>query len=117
MQLDNEAEHEAEQPGHRPYARGASRPLTAFIVEMRRDAISIVEMRGTEGPSHGTVCKRVPPSLPLGANDRKTPVCVVYARSFPRPGTVSRCRKVCLRVRACACAGVCACVSVCVCAW
>ena len=41
MQLDNEAEHEAEQPGHRPYARGASRPLTA----------SIVEMRGTEGPS------------------------------------------------------------------
>ena len=51
VQLDNEAEHEAEQPGHRPYARGASRPLTASIVEMRRDAISIVEMRGTEGPS------------------------------------------------------------------
>ena len=41
MQLDNEAEHEAEQPGHRPYARGAYGHLTA----------SIVEMRGTEGPS------------------------------------------------------------------
>ena len=79
VQLDSGAEHGAGQPGHRPYARGASRPLTAFIVEMRRDAISIVEMRGTEGPSAWNSLQASAAELtPRRQRQKDSCVCVLH---------------------------------------
>ena len=120
VQLDNGAEHEAEQPGHRPYARGASRPLTASIiasiVEMRRDAISTVEMRGTEGPSAWNSLQASAAELTPRRQRQKRLPCVWFTpgRSLalaPCRGVVRFvCVRVPVRVRAC----VHACLYVCV---
>ena len=83
VQLDNEAEHEAEQPGHRPYARGASGPQAVRPRRVRasdrlhgRDArdgrAQCMELSAGE-------CRRAYPSAPT--TERLLCVCVMPGRS------------------------------------